>query len=49
MSVVTGSSSRACGPASICSVVRLTVSSSVSLGLIIGSRGFGGSAPAEQC
>jgi hypothetical protein len=43
MSVVTGSSSRECGPASICSFVRLTATSSVSPRLIIGSIGFGGS------
>ena len=43
MSLVTGSSSRECGPASICALVRSTVSSSASPGLIIGSMGFGGS------
>ena len=43
MSAVTGSSSRACGPASICARVRLTLSSSVSPMLIIGSLDFGGS------
>ena len=43
MSLVTGSPSRMCGPASISALVRSTVSSSASPGLIIGSMGFGGS------
>ena len=44
MSLVTGSSSRMCGPASICSLVRSTVSSSASPGLIIGSRALAATA-----
>ena len=41
MSFVTGWSSWAWGPASICALARLTLSWSVAAELIIGSVGFG--------